>query len=163
MTEYPVVYQARWVGNDYAGLPPSSVAQMRADDVAARREAEEMASRAADQADAVVFRMRGVDTSLAGVFARAERGFAATDYRDERQAVADRVEAGDAAYIDGPPGASRSSALSDDDLRAAAIQARSRRVDREAADSRAASDAALAQARAAHPAARAWPAWGRRS
>ncbi len=95
---------------------------------------------------------------------RARQGFARTDYRDSVESVAASVAAGDAVYIDTPPpGASRSSALSDDDLRAAAIQARSRQVDREAADSRAASDAALAQARAAHPAARAWPAWvGRR-
>ena len=121
-----------------------------------------MASRAADQADAVVFRMRGVDTSLAGVFARAERGFAATDYRDERQAVADRVEAGDAAYIDGPPGASRSSALSDDDLRDMALRAQLRRIDGHAAADRAATDTAIAEARAKHPASSGWPAWGRR-
>ncbi len=166
MTEFPVSYTARWVGNDYAGIPRSSAAAMMADDAAARREADQLAADAEEARENVAHRCRleGRDTSWTGVLARAWQGFARTDYRDERQAVADRVEAGDAAYIDAPPpGASRSSALSDDDLRAEAMRARSRQVDREAAGSRAASDAALAQARAAHPAARAWPAWvGRR-
>ncbi|MGO9294426.1 MAG: hypothetical protein ACLP52_11240 [Streptosporangiaceae bacterium] len=165
MTEFPVTYQARWVGDDFSGIPAVSAVAMRRDDLAARREAEQMAADAEEQRENVAHRCRveGRDTSWEGVMQRAARGFARTDYRDSVESVAASVAAGEAVYLDSPPvGASRSRELSDDDLRDMALRAQRRRIDRDAAAGREATDAAVAEARAAHPATRAWPAWGRR-
>ncbi len=98
---FPTTYTARWVGGDYSGIPRASVAGMLRDDIAAKREADDLAAAAEDARDAVATRCRveGRDCSMAGVLARAERGFRQTDYRDEREAMAARMTAGEPSYL----------------------------------------------------------------
>lgn len=154
--EFDTTYTARWVGDDYTGIPRRSVASMVADDIAARREAEELAAAAEDAREAVAMRCRGRDTSMAGVFARAERGFRQTDYADAKQETASRMT--DSGYLRDRP----VRRLSDDDLRSMALQAEVRQLERKADLERTERDRLLQQARDRHPVSAAWPAWGPR-
>jgi len=110
MTEpaFATTYTARWVGDDYTGLPRASVVQMRVDDVRAAREETELAERAENHAEAVMFAHRGRDCSLAGVFARAEAECRRSDYRAERELLQARIASGEVVVMDAEPPVQRS-------------------------------------------------------
>jgi len=163
----PTTFGAAFVSADSLPpwLPAGARRQMAVDDLAARREAERLAAEAEDRREAVAFRCRqeGRDTSMSGVFGRADRNWRQTDYRSGPEPHTEFIGPdGRSLARTAPPPRRR---WSDDEIAAEAPAARVRQYGRELderqAAERAAADDAIARARAAHPPSGAWPAWKR--
>ncbi len=142
-------------------LPPAAALVMRSDDRDAKRETEQLKAEAADRLADTAMRCRqeGRDTSLAAAFERAERNFRKSDYRADP--VTPEYLTPDGASLSRCAPARPRREWADDDLRDEALHVYGRQVDGELQAARARTEELLAQARAAHPATRAWPAWRR--
>ncbi len=165
MTEpvFQTTYGASFVTPDSPPpwLPRQAVLAMAADDRDAAREQAQFEAEAEERREATAMRCRqeGRDTSLAAAFERAERNFRKSDYRADP--VTPEYLTPDGASLSRCAPARPRSEWADDDLRDEALHVYGRQVDGELQAARARTEELLAQARAAHPATRAWPAWRR--
>jgi hypothetical protein len=105
VNELPTVYAAGWVADGVVGLPAASQELLARETIRERKDAEEAEASRAEALENVEFvaAREGRDVTLAGVFARAERGARKTDREGEQASLAARIESGELVVLDRPP------------------------------------------------------------
>jgi hypothetical protein len=103
VSEPETTYSAGWLAGDRSWLPAVSQEQIAREEVRERRAAgasEAARAEALENAEFLAAR-ECRDTSLAGALARAQRSMRATDYKQEKAELAERIRAGEVTVLDG--------------------------------------------------------------
>jgi hypothetical protein len=103
--EFPTSYSAGWLAGGTSWLPAASQEQIAREEVRDRRAAGEAEAARAEALELAEFKAQreGRDTSLQGVWDRAQRSARKTDYQAEKAELAERIQAGEITVLDGQP------------------------------------------------------------